>query len=279
VHGVIAVLRSSGAPGVCASGIAERLGLQVSALAGTTVVPRAVAALVGHGLDRLVDGSVEAVGAACGLRPLEVREALTWIRGHVEADLFAADAAAAPVVVDLVVRRQGGGFVLDVVPGPWSGLRVAESYTVAAADPAVAREIARANRFIEGLSRRAAALVQVAEVVVTRQSRRVLDGPRGHLPLRRREVAAELGVHESMVSRAVAGKHLLLPSGETVAFAALFGAAVGVQHCLRDIVAAETVALSDAELKDALAARGHRIARRTVAKYRAVLGIPAQHRR
>ena len=168
VHGVIAVLRSSGAPGVCSSGIAERLGLQVSALAGTTVVPRAVEALVGHGLDRLVDGSVEAVGAACGLRPHEVREALTWIRAHVEADLFAADGAAPPVVVDIVVRREGGGFVLDVVPGPWSGLRVAESCTVAAADPAVAREIARATRFIDGLSRRAAALVQVAEVVVTR---------------------------------------------------------------------------------------------------------------
>jgi RNA polymerase sigma-54 factor len=215
-----------------------------------------------------------------GLGSGEVRDALAWIRAHVPAQLFTdADASVPPPVVDLVVRSERGRLVVDVVPGPWSGLRVADSYVAAAGDPFVAREVARAQRFVDGLTRRAATLLDVAEVAVVRQTRRVREGPRGHVPLRRREVAAELGVHESTVSRAVVGKHLLLPSGETVAFASLFGASVGVEHCLCDIVGAETVPLSDIELADALAARGHRVARRTVAKYRSALGIPAKHHR
>ena len=95
-----------------------------------------------------------------------------------------------------------------------------------------------------------------------------------HRPLLRRQVAAELRLHESTVSRAVAGKQVLLPSGETVPFGALFGAARGVQQCLLDLVSAETVPRCDAELAEALAERGHRISRRTVAKYRATLRIP-----
>jgi RNA polymerase sigma-54 factor len=177
------------------------------------------------------------------------------------------------------VRREGDRLVIDVVPGAWSGLQVAESYRAAAGAPLVDEGIARASRFIDGLSRRTSTLLRVAQVVVARQSGRVVEGPRAHLPLLRRDVAAELGIHESTVSRSVAGKHLLLPCGDTVAFGALFGTARGVQQCLHDLVAAETVALSDAELASALAALGHRIARRTVAKYRADMGIPPQRLR
>ncbi|TQM36845.1 hypothetical protein [Pseudonocardia cypriaca] len=276
---VIDVLRASGSPGICAPGLAERLRLQVSALAEVGVVPHEVFALVEHGLGHLVDGSAEDVATVCGLGPDEVCSALGWIRARVEADLFVRDDAAASGVVDIVVRWEEDRLVLDVAPGPWSGLRVAESYRAATGDPRVDEDIARARRFIDGISRRASTMLRVAQVVLARQSRRIVEGPRAHLPLLRRDVAEEIGVHESTVSRAVAGKHLLLPSGETVAFGALFGAARGVQHCLCDLVACETVPQSDVELMNALAERGHRIARRTVAKYRAVLGIPPQRLR
>jgi RNA polymerase sigma-54 factor len=88
-----------------------------------------------------------------------------------------------------------------------------------------------------------------------------------------------LGLHESTVSRTVSGKWLLLPTGEIVAFGALFGAATSAQQCLRELVAGGTAAKSDAELARELAARGHQLARRTVAKYRAALGIPRQRGR
>jgi RNA polymerase sigma-54 factor len=270
---VVATLRAAGAPGVCAMTLDERIRLQVAAVAD---VPPEVDALLQAGPSGLLVGPP---GRACGLDHGQVRAALSWIRSHVAAELFGTDPGVPPALVDLVVRRAGDGLVVDAVPGSWSALRIAGSYLAAAGDSFADEGVARARRFLDGLSRRTGTMLRVAEVAVTRQSRRVVGGPRLHVPLRRRAVAAELGLHESTVSRAVAGKHLLLPSGETVAFAALFGGAHGVQHCLHELVAAETTALSDAELARALAARGHRIARRTVAKYRAVLGIPPQHRR
>jgi len=129
------------------------------------------------------------------------------------------------------------------------------------------------------LDRRARTMLRVAGAAITRQSRRVVEGPAAHRPLLRRDLAAELDLHESTVSRVVAGKHLLLPSGETVPFGSLFGAARGAQECLRDLVAAETVASCDADLASALLERGYPVSRRTVAKYRAALGIPGRHRR
>ncbi|MGH3774495.1 MAG: hypothetical protein ACRDRR_01970 [Pseudonocardiaceae bacterium] len=276
VRRVIEALRASGAPGLCAENLTERLRLQVSAAADDQPVPPEVEALVARGLGLLADGDVKGSAVASGLRPEQVRLAVSWIRGHVEADAFGLDEPVAPVPVDAVVRLDGDRLTVDMVPGPWSALHIAESYLAVAADPRVHRDIVRARRFIDMLDRRTRTMLRVVQVVIIRQSRRVIEGPRAHLPLRRRDVAAELDLHESTVSRTVAGKHLLLPSGETVAFSALFGPARGVQQCLRDLVAGETVARSDTELVCALGAFGHHIARRTVAKYRAELGIPQQ---
>ena len=276
---VIEALRGSGVPGLCAETLAERLRLQVFAATAGHSPPPDVAALLARGLGPLAHDGVEAAAAATGLRPDGVRSALAWIRSHVEADVIGAERAAPPAPVDMVIGRDGDEFVVDVVPGPWSAVRVAESYLAVAADPRVRPDVVRARRFVDALDRRARTMLRVAGVVITRQARRVVEGPASHRPLLRRDVAAELDLHESTVSRVVAGKHLLLPSGETVAFGALFGTARGAQECLRDLVAAETVACRDADLASALAERGHRVSRRTVAKYRAALGIPGQRRR
>jgi len=78
------------------------------------------------------------------------------------------------------------------------------------------------------------------------------------------------------VSRAVAGRWLLLPDGSVLAFARLFHAAAPAEHVLRRIIATEVRPLSDSELADELRARGIAVARRTAAKYRERLGIPPQ---
>jgi RNA polymerase sigma-54 factor len=113
-----------------------------------------------------------------------------------------------------------------------------------------------------------------------------LHGPL--VPLRLRDVAAELHIHESTVSRAISQKHLqcqrgifplrhffssALPAGED-------GQAPGADAAkerLRTLIAAENASspLSDNTLAELLGAEGLHIARRTVAKYREELGIPS----
>ncbi len=96
-------------------------------------------------------------------------------------------------------------------------------------------------------------------------------------PLTRRQMAEALGMHESTVSRAVAGKWAQLPTGESVPLDRFFQAADSPKEMLRDLIAAENPAspLSDSELMREMEAQGHVLARRTVAKYREALGIPS----
>ena len=102
------------------------------------------------------------------------------------------------------------------------------------------------------------------------------------------EVADELGLAVSTVSRAVAGKHADTPWG-TFPLRWFFQAAAGsaevsredVRAAVGSLIAAEDRShpLSDDEIVERLRARGADLARRTVAKYRQELGIPSSYRR
>jgi RNA polymerase sigma-54 factor len=119
----------------------------------------------------------------------------------------------------------------------------------------------------------------VVEHTAREQRAFVLHGPAALLPLTRAQVATAIGVHESTVSRAVAGRSALLPCGRVVELKAFFCASLCAHEALRELVAREQRPLSDDELAAALSAGGHPVARRTVAKYRSVLGIPPSARR
>ena len=82
-----------------------------------------------------------------------------------------------------------------------------------------------------------------------------------------------VGLKLVQVSRATADKFVMLPSRQVVPFALFFKASLSVQDVLREIVDGEAQPLTDAEIQAALADRGYRIARRTVAKYRNEMGI------
>jgi len=95
----------------------------------------------------------------------------------------------------------------------------------------------------------------------------------------RAELAVELGVHESTVSRATSDKTALLPNGTLLAMSEFFVSARGVQDVLRELITNEPRPLSDDELARLLGEHGYPLARRTVAKYRDLMKIPPSHLR
>lgn len=147
--------------------------------------------------------------------------------------------------------------------------------------------IREAEELADGLAQRKATMLAVARRVVARQQAFFRDGPAALAPLTMAQVADDLGIDESTVSRAVAGKYLRSPRGVAELrsfFRAGIKTAAGdtiaadrVQARLRELVAAEDPArpLSDRELAGRLAAEGLPIARRTVVKYRGLLDIPS----
>ena len=150
----------------------------------------------------------------------------------------------------------------------------------------MADRIRAGRELLDGLSQRSATLLAVARSVAARQQDYFREGADALKPLAMSQVAADVGVDESTVSRAVSGKYLRSPRG-VAALRSFFVAGVSdggggtvspnrIQARLRAIVAAEDPArpLSDQAVSDLLGKEGMPIARRTVVKYRELLGIP-----
>ncbi|NNC23745.1 RNA polymerase factor sigma-54 [Salinisphaera sp. USBA-960] len=149
-----------------------------------------------------------------------------------------------------------------------------------------------ARCFLNSLKSRNETLLEVAECLVTTQ-RAFLDyGDKALKPLVLRDVAERLDMHESTVSRATANKYIQTPRGilemksffssrvPTTDGGAVSG--VAIQAMLQSIIAEETPSqpFSDSKLTTRLHDEGVCVARRTVAKYRAALGIaPSRERR
>ena len=98
-------------------------------------------------------------------------------------------------------------------------------------------------------------------------------------PLTRAGIAVELGVHESTISRAVANKTVQLPNRKIIPLSTFFDRSLSVRAVLREIVENESHAMNDTELLNSLQKQGIQVARRTVAKYRAMEGILPAHLR
>lgn len=139
----------------------------------------------------------------------------------------------------------------------------------------VADFVRQAATFIARLDERFRTIRRVVEYAADRQRDFVLGGPRYLRPLAQADAARDLGMHESTVSRAVAGKYMMMPSHAVVPIQDFFRAALAPQEALRQLIAAEERPLSDAELAQRLSAQGFPLARRTVAKYRDLLGLAA----
>lgn len=131
----------------------------------------------------------------------------------------------------------------------------------------------------------------MARCLIKQQAAFLEFGDSALRPLTLREVAAEVGLHESTVSRAIARKYARTPRG-TVPLRAFFASGIetgtggeasstAIQAMIRRLIEAENPRkpLSDARLAETLKATGVPVARRTVAKYREAMSIPSSQDR
>ena len=138
------------------------------------------------------------------------------------------------------------------------------------------------------MGNRQSTMLRCGQVILERQRSFLLGGELQKMTLR--DVAEELEVHESTVSRTVRDKYIECPRG-VLTMSSFFSRSVGqnptmgretIKSAIQQLIAAEDPAHpgSDEQLVDLLAARHITISRRAVAKYRAELGIlPASARK
>jgi RNA polymerase sigma-54 factor len=252
----------------------------------------------------IIEGHLEDVAAnrfrkiARGVRAKEadVRATVELLRtlNPRPAGAFSPGISPAYVVPDVTLRRFDEDWLVipnsDVLPV----LRVSPRYRSilrkdGSADAETVRylkeKIRGAETFIRNVERRKDTVSRIAEIILETQADFFEDGQGDLRPLRLEDVAVELGVHLSTVSRGVTGKYMATPYGLyelKYFFAGGYRTADGmdvasttVKKRLGELVRDEdpNSPLSDQALADLLAEQGITVARRTVAKYREELGI------
>ena len=140
-------------------------------------------------------------------------------------------------------------------------------------------DIERASLFVKCLQQRNNTMMRLMKEILNYQKQYILKGPRYLQPLTRVKLSQVLDVHESTISRAVSNKSVQLPNKKIVPMSSFFDRSLNVRTELRDLISREKQPLSDAQLVKLLEERGHYVARRTVAKYRAMEGILPAHLR
>ncbi len=286
--------------GVACRDLQECLLVQLQARSASTPGLGLARYIVEHHMDSLARQDLRLLARTSGFNVEDVQTAVNLIRSlnpH-PCSRFGSDDENY-VVPDVYVHPRGDGWRVSLNPDSDPGLRLNQTYAdllrkSRGEDKKYLRDrLQEARWLISGLEMRNQTLLAVTEAIVDRQNEFFTHGEVAMRPLLQREVAEAVGVHESTVSRATTQKYAHTPRGTfelkhffSVGVSGQDGnevAATAVRAHLRRMIDEEPSGkpLSDQALVDALAVRGIRLARRTVAKYREQLGIPgsAQRRR
>jgi RNA polymerase sigma-54 factor len=306
LRAALTLLQSFDPPGVGARDMADCLLLQLrhpdpermpeAALPGVLACARALCA---KHLQLLAGGNVARLREALRCDDATIRLARALIlrlnpRPGREWTVPAAEYA----VPDVIVRSTRAGWQVSLNGAAMPKLRINSLYAQmlgnqrAASHAGLQSQLQQARWMIKNVEQRFDTILRVSQAIVDRQQGFFSKGLGAMRPLILKDIASELGLHESTISRATTQKYMLTPFG-TLELKRFFGAGVStdsgddasataVQAFIREMVAEENrnKPLSDNQLTQKLAERGIMIARRTVAKYRETLRIsPASQRK
>lgn len=285
--------------GIAARDLGECLTLQLRALPADTPGREVALLLTATALQRLPKLGVAGICQETSCDHTEAEAAVQLLRSlnPRPGAQYGALPSGSYVVPDCVIWRQQGLWRVALAKGAMPKVAIQRDYQqmirhIEGSDADYLRtQLQEARWLLKGLESRADTLLRVVRCLVSEQAGFLEFGPQALRPLTLRSVADSVGLHESTVSRAVARKYVHTPRG-TLALRDFFASGIetdaggsasstAIQDRIRQLVAAENPRkpLSDARLADTLKAEGVPVARRTVAKYREALQIPASHER
>ena len=250
--------------------------------------------IVGSYLDELAKNRLSHIAKQLKTTTAEIAGAMQEIRScqPKPGSGFAGEGHVEYVIPDVFVEYKNGELNVTVNGSVIPHLNISPAYVKMLREGAnaetenyISEKLKQAEWALHCISRRESTLQQVAECIVRRQKSFFTESHGQRAPLRLADVAEELGIHESTVSRAVKEKYLQCERGVfplhdffSKAMAAEGTGAVSadsIRDRLKTIIDGEDKKkpLSDRELTEKLVAEGVQISRRTVAKYREGMGI------
>ena len=277
--------------GTCTANFRESLLVQALL---DPLAPKAALTILKDHIDLLEKGRHSEIQKRLKLDEEELKTALAFIKG---LSPFPGRAYSTEepryVIPDILVKLKEGEFVIilndEEIPvlgiDPFFDRLAEEKRRDRATTTYVKDNIRRAKFFIRSIHQRNQTLLKVSRAVVECQRPFFIGGPKHLVPLTLRDVAQEIGVHETTVSRIAHSKYMQTDWGifefryffsNSISGAGSTGSRYskeGVKQIIKEIIEKEESTLSDRDIVDALAGRGIPLARRTVAKYRQELDL------
>ncbi|MEQ7665123.1 RNA polymerase factor sigma-54 [Xanthomonas nasturtii] len=285
--------------GVGARALGECLALQLAVLDPATPGRELALQIVAGPLERLPRSGVAGLAHELKRSAADVEQAVQLVRsldprpgkqiGDLSQDTY--------VVPDCVIWRQRGVWRASLAGRAQPKVTIHRGYenlirTCCESDAGYLRgQLQEARWLLKSLEARGETLLRVVRCLLQHQAGFLEFGAQALRPLTLREIAGELGLHESTISRAISRKYVRTPRG-TIALRSFFASGIdtdsggeasstAIQAMIRRLIDAENPRkpLSDAKLADLLKTSGVPVARRTVAKYREAMNISASHER
>ncbi len=287
---VMAVIRTLEPTGACV--VDYRESLLVQALLAQDA-PKGAVQIVRDHIELLERAKHAEVQKKLKLSDSELNDALAFIKtlNPFPGRMYSADEVRY-VVPDVQVKLKDGEFVITIndqeIPvigiNPFFDHLSSERHDKAT-DAFVRDNIRQARFFIQSIQQRNRTLLKVVRSIVEFQRQFFSRGPKYLSPLTLKDIANEVGVHETTVSRMANKKYLQTDWGifdlryfftNSISGAGSRGSRFsksGVKEVIREIIESEGAILSDQDISEALARKGIKLARRTVAKYRGELNM------
>ncbi|WP_081024067.1 RNA polymerase factor sigma-54, partial [Ralstonia solanacearum] len=293
LQAALRMLQSFDPAGIGARSAAECLTLQLQRL-DSPAKPLALA-IVNQHLELLAARDYTRLKKALSVDEGALKAAHELIRSLAPFPGHAFGRAEADFVVpDVVVRKTAAGWMAQLNPDVMPRLRINDMYAQilrssrgesGAAN--LQQKLQEARWLIKNIQQRFDTILRVSQAIVERQKSFFTHGEIAMRPLVLREIADTLGLHESTISRVTTNKYMATPMG-TFELKYFFGSHVStetggaasstaIRALIKQLVGAEDPKnpLSDSRIAELLGEQGFVVARRTVAKYREALKIPA----
>ncbi|WP_439133185.1 RNA polymerase factor sigma-54 [Pseudomaricurvus sp.] len=299
VFAVLHRLQQFDPPGVASQDLSECLLIQLNQLPKTTPCREDAKLIVKDHLLLLGSRDYKQLMRKTKLKEAQLRDAIILIQSlnpRPGDSIYSGETEY--VVPDVFVTKQDDRWTVNLNPDIAPKLRINDTYAsmVKRADTSSDNSFLRDNLqearwFLKSLQSRNETLLKVSTCIVEKQ-RGFLDyGAEAMKPLVLHDVAEIVGMHESTISRVTTQKYMHTPQG-IFELKYFFSSHVStdsggecsstaIRAIIKKLVAAESPQkpLSDSKITTLLAEQGIKVARRTIAKYRESLGIPASNER
>jgi len=296
IEATLAKVQTLDPVGVGARSLSECLVLQLRQLDAETLCLELAIALASNHLDLVATQAHGELRRTLRTSEEDLQTALRLVKGcNPKPGQVVSPVAAQYVIPDVFVRKIDKRWQVEISATGVPRLSVNQTYAKllrgSGDHPVLRSQLQEARWLIRSLEIRNETLLKVATCIVARQHEFLELGDEAMKPMVLKDVAEEIGMHESTISRVTTNKYMHTPRGVfefKYFFSSHLSSANGedqsstsVRAKIRKLIGAEnpTKPLSDSKLADLLASEGIKVARRTVAKYREAMNIASSSER